>query len=440
MARKHLIMAMLMGFQSAGMAADWSLDRALAKVREHNPDAKSAMLRMEKANAQLREAHSQLWPRLTAETSYSATDNPPAAFMMLLNQRQLTFERDFNDPNVTDNWGTEIRLDYQIYSGGARLASLDGAARGVDASKFSLAATQDQLELEVAKAYYEIYRAREVASAAEALLRSQRSNLELARKLVGEKVALRTSVLDLETKVAEAESQLVFAENARDIQVAFFQSLLGIEGSEPFTVGGMLENVVDPAMEGGTTRAEVLALRQRAGQAAAGVEHAKAGKRPTIHAFASGRHDEGFQERDGGSSWIAGVSVRLNIWDAGETQAKIDQARADEAIVREQERKQRLAIELQITTARLAVTAARKRAELGHAAITSATESLELTRKRFEEGLALSTELIDAEVALTGARVRLADARAEEQIALASLRHALGLPIRNRNENASTRP
>ncbi|MCB1100542.1 MAG: TolC family protein [Verrucomicrobiae bacterium] len=432
MSRKILTLAMVIGLQSVGVAADWSLNRALEYVREHSPDAKSAMQRMAKAQAQLREARSQLWPRLAAESSYSATDNPPAAFMMLLNQRQLTFDTDFNDPEITDNWGTEVRLDYPIYLGGARQASIDAASRGVDAAKYSLMATQDQLELEVAKAYFEIYRAREVASAAEASVRSQRSNLELARKLVTGKVALLTAVLDLETKVSEAETQLVFAENARDIQLAYFKSLLGIEGAEPFSVAGTLEALSEPTAVRAKTRAEVLALQQRSGQAAAGIEYAKAGKRPTIHAFASGRHDEGIQERDGGSSWIAGVSVRFNIWDAGETEAKIEQARADEAIAREQERRQRLAVELQITTARLAVTAARKRADLGNSAIKSAAESLDLTRKRFEEGLALSTELIDAEVALTKARVHLANARAEEQMALASLRYALGLPISNR--------
>ncbi|MGK0187175.1 MAG: hypothetical protein ACI9R3_002961 [Verrucomicrobiales bacterium] len=45
-------------------------------------------------------------------------------------------------------------------------------------------------------------------------------------------------------------------------------------------------------------------------------------------AFLSARHDQGFQEDDWDNSWIAGLSVGLNIWDGGETKAKMNQARA----------------------------------------------------------------------------------------------------------------
>jgi outer membrane protein TolC len=40
----------------------------------------------------------------------------------------------------------------------------------------------------------------------------------------------------------------------------------------------------------------------------------------------------------------------------------------------------------------------------------------------------LATQLIDAETALTAARVRRAEAEADERIAVAALRKALGLP------------
>jgi hypothetical protein len=51
-----------------------------------------------------------------------------------------------------------------------------------------------------------------------------------------------------------------------------------------------------------------------------------------------------------------------------------------------------------------------------------------VTRARFSQGLALATQLIDAETALTAARVRRAEAEADERIAVAALRKALGLP------------
>lgn len=51
-----------------------------------------------------------------------------------------------------------------------------------------------------------------------------------------------------------------------------------------------------------------------------------------------------------------------------------------------------------------------------------------LTRKRFEQGSVLSTQLLDAETALLSARVRRAEAEADQRIAVAALRKALGWP------------
>ncbi|NOX98343.1 MAG: TolC family protein, partial [Verrucomicrobia bacterium] len=105
---------------SDGEGEQWTLRRSLRQVRESNPDARSAALRIEKARAQLAVAEAQLWPKVFAETGYAATDNPVNAFMMQLNQRQFGFGTNFNDPDTTDNWVSELRVEYPFYTGGGR--------------------------------------------------------------------------------------------------------------------------------------------------------------------------------------------------------------------------------------------------------------------------------------------------------------------------------
>lgn len=436
--RIFLIFGFLTGSAVPSLRAGepWTLERALGFVGENAPDARMAALRYEKARAQLDEARAQWLPKVNAETGYSATDNPTQAFMFLLNQRQLTFGGDFNDPDVTDNWGSELRLEYPLYAGGARKAGVAAADAGVAASEYELSAARRQLELEVARGYFQVLRARENIQAAEAAVTSQRSNLDLAKARFEAGSGLQTAVLDLETESNRAEADLVAAENQRDLATSMLKTLLGLDGDTDFSVADGWKSLAHPGEVIGSTRPEELALEKRARQADAGVEIARSERKPKVAAFASTRHDEGFTEPDGGNSWIAGVMVRLNLFNGGETSAKIAQAEADRAIVDEQLRKQKHQIELQVTSAQLNLQTARKRRALAEKAIRSATESLEQTRKRFEEGVALSTQLIDSETALTGARVRLAGARAEEQIAIASLRHALGLPVMDVESNS----
>ena len=71
--------------------------------------------------------------------------------------------------------------------------------------------------------------------------------------------------------------------------------------------------------------------------------------------------------------------------------------------------------------------------------VAQASESAGLTRARFEQGVALSTQLIDSETALVTARVRRAEAEADQQIAVAALRKALALPQLDSKSNSESK-
>jgi outer membrane protein TolC len=110
------------------------------------------------------------------------------------------------------------------------------------------------------------------------------------------------------------------------------------------------------------------------------------------------------------------------------TRAKVAEANANIELAREEQRKLRLALDLEVEQARLDLKAADERLRVTDKAVAQAAESASLTRSRFEQELALSTQLIDAETALVAARVRRAEAEADRQIAIAAMRKALALP------------
>ena len=87
-----------------------------------------------------------------------------------------------------------------------------------------------------------------------------------------------------------------------------------------------------------------------------------------------------------------------------------------------------MAIDLELEQARLDLKAANERLSVTDRMVAQAAESSRLNRLRFEQGLALSTQLIDSETALVAAQVRRAEAEADQRIAVAALRKALALP------------
>ena len=156
---------------------------------------------------------------------------------------------------------------------------------------------------------------------------------------------------------------------------------------------------------------------------------ARGGRQPTVNAFASYQYDQGWKLDRHGDSWMAGVALDLNIFDGGQTSAKIRQSTSELAQVKEMLRKATLGIGLEVEQARLAHVSATERLSVTDQAVAQAEESASLTRARFEKNLLLTADLIGVEGRLIEARMRRAFAAADERIAVADYRRALGLPL-----------
>ena len=155
---------------------------------------------------------------------------------------------------------------------------------------------------------------------------------------------------------------------------------------------------------------------------------ARGARQPTVNAFASYQYDHGWQLDRGADSWMAGVSVDLNVFDGGQTSGKIRQATAELEQVKEMLRKATLGLSLEVEQAHLAHDEAVERLAVSAQTVEQAGESAALSRARFEKGALLAADLIGVESRLIEARMRRAVAAADERLALTEWRRALGLP------------
>jgi outer membrane protein TolC len=85
-----------------------------------------------------------------------------------------------------------------------------------------------------------------------------------------------------------------------------------------------------------------------------------------------------------------------------------------------------LQIDMEVKNAYLAISEAGRRLEVLRDSAAEAEETLRIVSERYAEGLAIVTELIDVEVALTNVRLRLLSARYDYYIAVAALDRAVG--------------
>jgi outer membrane protein TolC len=412
---------------SALCAEPWTLERALQQALASNPDARLAQQRIVAAQAGLEQANAAFWPRVQFQSSYTGSDNPMQAFGSILNQRAYSSSLNFNDVPSVDDLNARGLVTFPLYAGGKNTATRKAAKANTDAARQDNEALRNALGFEVSRTFYTVLKTRQFIQAAEAGVKSFEGSLAVAQKRLDGGTLLKTGVLDIEVRLAQAREELVRARNANALAVRVLRNLLGIE-SGAFEVADSAPPINAPDSGDFSGRAELAAARHReqAGQQQA--RATKGGYLPRVNAFGSVDYDYGWNYEHGGGSYTAGALLQWDLWDGKMTRAKVAEANANVEIAREEQRKLRFALDLEAEQARLDLKAANERLSVTGQAVAQAAESASLTRARFEQELTLPTQLIDAETALVAARVRRAEAEADRQIATAALRKALALP------------
>jgi len=419
--------ALLASALAAQAQDSWTLERSLDYALTHNPDARIAQQRIAAAQAGLEQANSAFWPRLQLESSYRRSNNPIMVFGSILNQQSYTSALDFNDVPAVDNFNVKGLITVPIYSGGRNIAGREFAEANTQAAKLDSAAVRNELGFEVARAFHTVLKTRQFILAAEGAVDALEASLDIGTRRLDGGTLLKSAVLDIEVRLAQAREDLVRARNASILTRRALRNLLGFEGRD-FEIADAPPVVSVPDVENFAPPPELAAARERESAAQAQVRGAKSGYQPRISAFGSVDYNYGHVTGGDGQSYMAGVLAQWDLWDGYSTRAKVREANANLEIAREEQRKLRLALNFEIEQARLNLEASSERLAVTGKSVEQAVESASLTRKRFEQGLALSTQLIDSEAALLAARVRRAEAESDQHIAVAALRKALALP------------
>lgn len=412
-------------------AEPWSLDRAVATALENSPDARVARARVDGAQAFVDQAGAAWLPHVSVSGRYTDTNSPMMAFGSILNQRAFNFGLDFNHPGRIDNLNATGTVAYNIYSGGRATAGRTAARAGAEAAGHDLLTVQQQLATEVVRAVLNLRKAREAVTAVAGGVQAYEAAVSAARARFEAGQLLKADLLSLEVQLAQTRESLSAARHGAALAGLAFQFVLGLEPS-----GTPVELVEDDPALGGLTppdtrdfsrRPELLGLEARVRAAGAMVEAARSARRPTVNTFASYQYDRGWKTDRHGDSWLAGLSVDLNLFDGGQTSGKIRQGSAELTQVKEMLRKATLGIALEVEQARLAHADAAERLAVSARAVEQAEESARLSRARFEKEALLTADLIGVESRLLGAKLRRTIAAADERLALVDLRRALGL-------------
>ncbi|MFH0782755.1 MAG: TolC family protein [Pseudomonadota bacterium] len=415
-------------FPSQPVPTVWTAKEAVSFALRNSPDSLIAQKRIASAKAMVTGAGSSFAPEIGVSSEYSQTTNPMYSFGNILNEGQFNNTIDFNDPGRTDDLNFKIQALYRFYNGGRDQAALDAAQAGEKGSIANLEVVHQQLSFEIVRLFLAIAQNQETVSARESALEAIRASLAVAKARFEEGTLLKADLLSLEAQEAGASEDLIQARHTLELSKLGFLTLLGLQTGD--VAIDLTTNAYQnpPEKLDFTRRPELQVLDTTIDAAEAGVRKAEGSNNPTIDGFASYQVDKGFVLDGSGDSWMAGVRINYSLFDGNRSKAGIAEAQSKLAELKELKHKTELALNLELQKADLEFQQANQRLLVTEKMVGVAKESARLNRIRFQEGVVLSTELIDGEKRLTDALVRQSAAKTMRQTAIANLRRAVGLP------------
>ncbi len=410
-----------------------TLEECIETALKMNPGLEAAAYRVKAARSAHQKAQSTWYPNITASGNYSRTDNPAQAFMMELNQERLDFQDpnfDITDPGDTQNIRLSLAMEYLLFDGGRSRLTEQMAEQKIEMSNYARTAARNDLVYEVTKGYYDVLKAGDFVTVFRETAASIEKSLNMARERFQEGTVVKTDVLNLEVQLAQAQEDLIRAENSVHLAVAALNTAIGadivqpdallppLQGSRPLLSKSRRDQSIEQ-------RPELQAAALLAKTRKLDIKESERGYLPTMTAFGSmdmdSRDADNFEE-----SYIFGVKAGWNLFDGFARSGDISEARArrNEALAHLKKTRQQL--ELDLKEAELQVSNTFQRLKATRKAIESAEESLYITRERYENGAIEITALLNAQSAMTSSAARNRAAYYEYLEALANLDRATG--------------
>jgi outer membrane protein len=409
-----------------------TLSGAIFSALNANPDLVSAAERIQIADATLKRARAEFYPKLTLTEAYLGTNIAGLAFFLEVNQRRVNLSQNFNHPGYVGNISTLLTFQQNLYSGGRRTAEALTAEEQRRASSYALAAVRNELVFRVAEAYFRIIQARELVESRSAAVGQIERHVALVRSRYDNGTAVRSDVLSVEVKLAEAKEGLITATNQLELTWAILENVTGCNlphelppQGEPAPWAARINAVESAIAEALGRRPELGASLSEVRGAAHKVEAARSGKRASVD-FIANFSTFDMNRNSGGNGGFVGLIASINLFDGHRTKADVARASARVRELQAQHKRLLMDIELEVRQAYLALREAEGRLSVSGQAVTQADQSQREIEDRYNDQKATITQLIDAQVASTGARVRRANAAADVEIARAGLQRVVG--------------
>jgi outer membrane protein len=244
-------------------------------------------------------------------------------------------------------------------------------------------------------------------------------------------------LLKAEVELANAQHNMIQAQNASRLARVSFNVLLSRSVDEPFEIEDILKYIketpdfdsyLDKALK---ARPEIIALDLTDAQIDQQINLARSKYYPEV-AFTYNYTKAGDTPDVSGSNfqlsnqWQTIVGLSWTFWDWNKTRNSVNQAESQKRQLSQTRKSIEDGIKLQLKQAILGLKEAEDKIPTARKAVEQAEENLRVSEERYKAQVTTSTEVLDAQTLLSQARMNYYNALYDHTLARAGLLRAIG--------------
>jgi len=419
-----------------------TVDDAIKTGMAHSKKLQAAMRRSEGASARAEEMRSVLLPSVKLSASYQRlSDVDPFRVVVPFSPEPITIS-----PIVLNNYNLRVSVQQPLFTGFRLRNTARSAEFLAGAANHEYETGKADIILSIKNAYWILYQTIELKKVVDENVRRFERHVSDTELLVQSGLATTNDLLKIQVQLSNAKLSQIDA--VHDVQVA----TMNLNNAIGQPLDSEVRLLSKPEEENGTDvplfgrelelhallrqalveRPELLSLEMQVKAGDAHLSAMRGNLWPQI--YLSGNYYNGrpnpryLPSRDEfKDSWDIGVSVQLDVWNWGATGHQIEQAEAQfrQAEIVHEQKKDDIVVE--VTRAYQRVTRTVEKIRIARLAVEQATENARVTEEKHKNGLATSSDVIDAEVALLQAQTNHTTALVEHELSRAALVRAVGV-------------
>ena len=405
-----------------------NMKEAIDLSLKNSHQLKNSQAKIDEATGALREALDRKLPDAKVSGIYLGLTNPTV--------RLRTDSGGGNTPKVNQAMYGLVNVSLPIYSGGRIRYGIESSRYLEQAARLDAENQREEVVQTTVEAFINLYKAKSAVKLVQDNLAQSEQRVRDFRNLETNGIIARNDLLKVELQSSNFELTLLDAQNNWALANVNMNLMLGLPTSTQLVPDTAIESLADnvltldeyiQAAVRGRKDVQALGLQYKASEL--GTKAVRAERMPSLAVTG------GYVAMDVPKLLTVynavniGVGVSYDIATLWKNKAKTAQSEARTRQLAETQLMVNDQVILQVNKSYLDVLSSKKKIDVFGKAVEQAEENYRITRNKYDNALATTTDLLDADVAQLQARLNYVFAKADAVVSYDKLLQTAGIPV-----------